>query len=319
METRIFSEMMSDPAITDLKKLHYKYPGADMNEFTALLKESMYKKVPLMDFNGEHIVYLENVTSIPESSVKILQTRQAGGAYGLQAMSDEIAASMEIEGIRTSSESVRHILMGYTPRNEAEEKIYGMTLGLDFIADPANKITEENIYRLYEIAIAKYVDAEDQLLPGHKYRHDAVYVMGNQLAHTGLPYKKLTEYMDQLVAFIQEESEMDDLVKAAMIHFYVAFLHPYFDGNGRMARLIYLWYLTQAGYPSALFTPFSALIKNSKTSYYKAYTLVEDNAKVSGVIDVTPFLAYFVKEVYHQVGLLMSQEYGHREKDSVAE
>ena len=86
-----------------------------------------------------------------------------------------------------------------------------------------------------------------------------------------------------------------------------------------MAGLIYLWYLTLAGYPSALFTPFSTLIKNSKNAYYKAYTPAEDNAKVSGVIDVTPFLAYFVKEVYHQVCLLMYQEYGHRMKDSAAE
>ena len=252
-------------------------------------------------------------------SVKLLLVQQGSTTYGLRAMEDEIAASMEIEGIRTSSESVRHILTGYAPRNEAEEKICGMKPGLDFIADPANKITVKNIYWLYEIAIAKYVDAEDQLLPGHKYRHDAVYVMGDRLAHTGLPYEKLPEYIDQLAAFIQKESEMDDLVKAAMIHFYVAFLHPYFDGSGRMARLIYLWYLTQAGYPSALFTPFSALSKNSKTSYYKANTLAENNAKASGVIDVTPFLTYFVKEVYHQVGLLMSQEYGHRMKDSVAE
>lgn len=307
MEAIMFAKMMSDPAITDFKKLHYKYPNVDMNEFTALLKETVYKKVPLFDFNGEHIAYLDNVTRVQMKSVKLLLTQQEGTAYGLRAMGDEIAASMEIEGIRTSRENVRHILTGYAPRNESEEKIYGMKLGLDFIADPANKITEENIYRLYEIAIAKYVDAEDQLLPGHKYRHDAVYVVGDQLAHTGLPHEKLPEYMNRLVAFIQEASEMDDLVKAAIIHFYVAFLHPYFDGNGRMARLIHLWYLAQAGFSSALFTPFSTLIKNSKNAYYKAYTLVEDNAKVSGVIDVTPFLAYFVKAVYNQVELTVPE------------
>ena len=45
-------------------------------------------------------------------------------------MGTEVAASMEIEGIRISSESVRHVLTGYAPRNEAEEKIYCMKLGL---------------------------------------------------------------------------------------------------------------------------------------------------------------------------------------------
>ena len=96
---------------------------------------------------------------------------------------------------------------------------------------------------------------------------------------------------------------MNDLVKSAIIHFYVAFLHPYFDGNGRMARLLHLWYLVQNGYPSALFTAFSSLIKRSKSSYYKAYTQVEENAKLSGSIDLTPFLTYFIHEVYDQLEL----------------
>ena len=38
---------------------------------------------------------------------------------------------------------------------------------------------------------------------------------------------------------------MNDLLKAALIHFCLAYLHPWFDGNGRMARLIHLWYLVQ--------------------------------------------------------------------------
>ena len=45
------------------------------------------------------------------------------------------------------------------------------------------------------------------------------------------------------------------LLKAALIHFYMAYLHPYFDGNGRMARLMNLWYMVQQGYSSALFVP----------------------------------------------------------------
>ena len=94
---------------------------------------------------------------------------------------------------------------------------------------------------------------------------------------------------------------MNDLVKAAIIHFNLAFLHPYFDGNGRMARLLHLWYLVQNGYSSALFIPFSALINRSKRGYYKAYTLVEENAKLSGTLDVTPFLSYFISEVYDKL------------------
>ena len=83
---------------------------------------------------------------------------------------------------------------------------------------------------------------------------------------------------------------MNDLLKAALIHFCLAYLHPWFDGNGRMARLIHLWYLVQQRYSSVLFVPLSGYVEKNRRGYYNAYTLAEQNAKISGGMDVTPFL-----------------------------
>ena len=309
MDASLFAKMLSDPSITDFKKLHYKYPTADMSEFFTLLKDTVYTQLPLPDFTRASLVYLENVTRIHMKSLRLLLAHQEV-PFGLHAMEEEISSSMEIEGINTSRDSVRRILQGYAPQTDEESRIYGMKLGLDFIADPAHAITEENIHRLYQTAIGNYLNNDDQLLEGHRYRHDAVYIVGERVEHTGLPHDKLPQYMQALVSFIQSDSEMNDLLKSAIIHFYVAFLHPYFDGNGRMARLLHLWYLVQNGYPSALFIPFSSLIKRSKSSYYKAYTQVEENAKLSGSIDLTPFLTYFIHEVYDQLEPCISTSAG---------
>ena len=46
--------------------------------------------------------------------------------------------------------------------------------GFDFIADKNNKITEENIYKLYMMAVGDFLDDENKLLAGNKYRHDSV-------------------------------------------------------------------------------------------------------------------------------------------------
>ena len=124
-----------------------------------------------------------------------------------------------------------------------------------------------------------------------------MYVIGAKVEHTGFPWQALPERMGELVAFIHEESEINDLLKAALIYFYMAYLHPYFDGNGRMARLMHLWYLVQQGYSSALFVPLSEYINKSRKGYYDAYTLVEENATISGMLDTTPFLAYFIENV----------------------
>lgn len=302
MDAALFAKMLSDPMLVHLKKLKYKYPQADLSEFIALLQDGFYRSLPLYDFHGNPVVYLENAAQLRLSAAKILLTPQnSAQLYGTQAMEREILSTFTIEQIDTSRSSVRRILSGYAPTNEREQRIYGMKRGLEFIADPSNKINEETIYQLYQMVIGAFLPKEDQLLPGQRYRHDHVYIVGDKLEHTGLPWNKLAGYMEQLVAFIQQDSSINDLWKAALIHFYLAYLHPYFDGNGRMARLLHLWYLVQQGYSSALFVPLSEYIERSRKKYYDAFSLVEQNARISGVLDVTPFLLYFTKEVYHKL------------------
>ena len=302
MDAALFAKMLSDPMLVHLKKLKYKYPQANLSEFIALLQDGLYRSLPLHDFHGNPVVYLENAAQLRLSAAKILLTPQnSAQLYGTQAMEREILSTFTIEQIDTSRSSVRRILSGYAPTNEREQRIYGMKRGLEFIADPSNKINEETIYQLYQMVIGAFLPKEDQLLPGQRYRHDHVYIVGDKLEHTGLPWNKLAGYMEQLVAFIQQDSSINDLWKAALIHFYLAYLHPYFDGNGRMARLLHLWYLVQQGYSSALFVPLSEYIERSRKKYYDAFSLVEQNARISGVLDVTPFLLYFTEEVYHKL------------------
>ena len=95
---------------------------------------------------------------------------------------------------------------------------------------------------------------------------------------------------------------MNDLHKAAAIHYYFAYLHPYFDGNGRMARMLHLWYLLQQGYSASLFLPFSSIIQKTKQDYYKAFDYTEKNALISNRLDITPFLSYFADVVYQKMG-----------------
>lgn len=262
MDAELFANMLSDKNIIDFRKLGYKYPQADLKEFVELLKNGFYKTLPLKDFHGKNLVYLESVAQVRLSAAKLLLTPQSNGQiYGRKAMEDEILSTFTIEQIDTSRDSVRKILSGYAPTTESENRIYGMKKGLEFIGNPQHKITEENIFQLYTITVGAFLSEENRLLPNHKYRHDSVYVVGNKVEYIGLPWKMLRTYMENLVNFINQESTMNDLLKAALIHFYIAYLHPWFDGNGRMARLIHLWYLVQQQYSSALFVPLSEYIE----------------------------------------------------------
>ncbi|MDR1194507.1 MAG: Fic family protein [Peptococcaceae bacterium] len=301
MDAALFAQMLSDKSVIDLKKLSYKYPGVDLDEFIGLLRANIYKPLPLLDFAGNGVVYMAGPASVRQSAVRLLAASRGGGNFGLRAMEDEITATLTLENIDFTRDSVRKILRGYAPADESENRVLGLKQGLDFIAQPANTITEASVQALYEIAIGKYLPAGDRLMPGAPYRHDKVYIVGQELEHVGLPHEKLPAYMGLLVDFINGESQIDDLLKATAIHFYIAYLHPWFDGNGRLARLLHIWYLRRRGWPSAMFIPFSSFIERSRQAYYNAFTLCEKNAARGGVLDVTPFLVYFIANVYNKL------------------
>lgn len=299
MDATLFAKMLADKDIIDLKKLGYKYHKASIGEFVSLLQEGFTKELPLRDFHGNTIVFLPGVAQVQLSAAKVLLTPQdSSQVYGKKAMEDEILSTFSIEQIDTSRDSVRKILAGYAPSNEMEHRVMGMKLGLEYIADTTHPITEENLFRLYQTVVGQFLPEEDRLLPGNYYRHDSVFVVGSQVEHTGLPWQKLPSYMAEFLDFIQGDALGNDLLQAAAIHFYLAYLHPYFDGNGRMARLLHLWFLVQRGYSSALFVPLSEYIQRTKNQYYKAFILVEQNAALSGMVDITPFLVYFIQHVY---------------------
>lgn len=291
--------MLSDKHIINLKKLKYKYSD-DFDDFVSVLKSSYYKTLSINDFSGSNLVYLNSCTGINLDAVKLLYTPQQS-AYGAKALEEEIVATSAIESIDFSRDSVRNIMKGLAPKDEEENRIFGLKQGFEFISDKRNKITEENIYKLYMMTIGNFLDTEDKLKPGNYYRHDTVYIMSHKVEHSGIDYKKLPKYMQSFVEFANVDDKINDLLKATILHFYIAYLHPYFDGNGRMARLIHMWFLIQKGYESTLFVPFSSYIEKSRKKYYDSYTLIEENYKLSGVIDITPFLLYFIQNVYEKM------------------
>lgn len=93
--------------------------------------------------------------------------------------------------------------------------------------------------------------------------------MGGEEPRPGLPAERLPGAMKCLVDFANANDGINELHKAAILHFAFAYYHPYFDGNGRTARLFHLWYLVQQGYPAALFTPFPDTSLKTRTHITK--------------------------------------------------
>ncbi|MDO5562049.1 MAG: Fic family protein [Synergistaceae bacterium] len=315
MDLKYLSLMLSDPHVDDLKKMQYKYyPEALKDMLDFLYSSSLAKELPLRDFSERPIVLRDCVSKIAPAAYKRLMTTSPTLAPIDEApFEEEIYSTLQIENISSSRESIRNILGGAAPRDNDERRLLGLKLGLEFISDPSNDISEENIYRLYNKSIADELSDSNRLLPGGKYRHDAVFVVGGKVEHRGMMHEALPNAMKGLVAYANEDTGENDLIKAAVLHFYLSYIHPYFDGNGRMARLLNIWHLVQRGYPAALLVSISSQINKTRSDYYKAFNLIEKNAAVSSRIDITPFVAYIVENVYNKAAWLPTATVGNSE------
>ena len=103
MDAALYVRILSDKKIFDLKKIGYKYPEVNLQEFIELLKISAYKTLPICDFNGNEIVYVEELAKVRTSSVKTLMMQFGSeDKYGVEAMENEISSTMTIEDIEFS-------------------------------------------------------------------------------------------------------------------------------------------------------------------------------------------------------------------------
>jgi Fic family protein len=100
----------------------------------------------------------------------------------------------------------------------------------------------------------------------------------------------------KLVQFANGSESKDNyihpVIKAIILHFWLAYLHPFVDGNGRTARALFYWYMLRKQYWLFQYLAVSRVIKKSKISYDKSYIYSEIDEN-----DMTYFMTYNLKVI----------------------
>lgn len=102
-----------------------------------------------------------------------------------------------------------------------------------------------------------------------------------------------------------ENNDLDDIIKTFVFHFYFVYIHPFCDGNGRIARIINNSRLYFFGLKKMKFLPISSSIDANRNGYYKAITecekIVSENkvSKEEKWLDISPFISYML-DVFEQ-------------------
>ncbi|GAH11177.1 unnamed protein product, partial [marine sediment metagenome] len=151
------------------------------------------------------------------------------------------------------------------------------------------RLTEGTFNEGYEDRAGVFRKTEDDICV---YAKDQV-----TLQHVPPPVREL-EYRLQLVCDFandinSEQGEFNPpLVRAMIVHFMMGYDHPFFDGNGRIARTLFYWVMLKAGYDLMKYVSISRVIKKKQESYMTAYLHTETDEN-----DITYFL-------YNQMGMV---------------
>jgi Fic family protein len=106
-------------------------------------------------------------------------------------------------------------------------------------------------------------------------------VMTGEVWHTPPPASEVEKRIDAMLAFANEEGNegtfVHPLIAAIVLHFWMAWIHPFTDGNGRMARSLFYWKMLRSGYEIAEYLSISGPIERAPTKYYMAFAHSESD------------------------------------------
>ncbi|MDR1458992.1 MAG: Fic family protein [Bacteroidales bacterium] len=268
-------------ALKFLRKLNRTVLDFGKYRFSFMMTDEMFELLHYFDMNiggsltGEHLIPSENKN-----------------AYLISSIMEEAIASSQMEGAATTRKVAKDMLRkSEKPRNKGQQMILNNYLTISRIKEMAEN--DFSIRQLLEIHRSMTENTLDEESDAGKIReHDNILVMDGitgDVAHTPPHYEELTSLFADLEKFFNKngKSFIHPMVKGIIIHFMLAYFHPFVDGNGRTARSLFYWYMLKNGYWLVEYMSISRIIYKTKKSYEKAYLYTEydDN-------DLTYFILY---------------------------
>jgi len=214
---------------------------------------------------------------------------------------EEAIASSQLEGAATSRQAAKKMLReGRKPINKSEQMIMNGYVAMKAIEDDYKdrEMSLDLILELHALITKDTLDSQDEK-PRLRKVGEPVCVSDDAsgvVYHEAPDMKFIKKELEKLIKFANDESEGESfihpIIKAIMLHFWMGYMHPFTDGNGRLARLLFYWYLVKKGYWAFVYLPISKVIKKSPKQYIMAYVYSEQDDN-----DMTYFLDYNIRKI----------------------
>jgi Fic family protein len=257
-------------------------------------REVQLKALPLIDMEGRPFRYWlpDPLPGWLHRIDRLIEEDRLTPSQEVRVLMEEAITSSQIEGAATTIRDARQMLLeGRAPRDQSERMIVNNYetmqmiksfgddgLSLPMLLEMQRTLTRGTLRQEQEGRLRKA--GEDVRVENHQ----------GELLFQPPPAESLEEAIESLCRFANEENGLHPVVKAIALHFYLAYLHPFVDGNGRTARALFYWYLVTHGYWYVEYLSISKIILQRPAQYGRAYLYTELDES-----DLTYFLHFHLR------------------------
>jgi len=309
-------------------KLQYLEPPAGITKkgwWFALKMARMGRKIPLFDTAGKSFTF-----NLPDPALQYLHTidQNAGGRievfdkdavtpymqekYLVHSLVEEAITSSQLEGATATRRVAKEMIRTERkPRNKSEQMILNNYRTMLVIKDKVQEpLTRDMIFDIHRNLTELTLDEENAAGRFRKQNEDVrvfeTISLSGEVLHTPPSAHELEKRMQALCDFANAQTPdffIHPVVRSVLLHFWLAYDHPFVDGNGRCARALFYWSMLKHGYWLCEYISISQILHKAPAKYGRSflYTETDDNDLTYFLLSQLEVLCRAIDELHNYI------------------
>lgn len=299
-----------DGAYLHWDEIRHRTPpeGLIVREWWASLKlarNSLLHSLPLRDAAGSAFRYampdfvlealhrIDQQTSGRIAISEEVTNSQTRDRYIVSSLIEEAIRSSQLEGASTTHRVAEDMLRtGRPARTRDERMIFNNYLAMELVRTWSGPLTTERVLELHRVVTDGTLENPEAAGRLQTPDDDRVHVQApnGEVVFIPPPAEQLPARLVAMCSFANGQGVdgfLHPVVRAILLHFWLAYDHPFEDGNGRTARALFYWSMLAQGYWLVEFLSISRILRNAPMQYARSFLYTELDER-----DATYFIVY---------------------------
>jgi Fic family protein len=285
-------------------------------------RRGLLKDIPLLDKTGQpfrfgvpELVQAElhdidmgagRSSGIPEP----ITNPQTRDRYLIRSLIEEAITSSQLEGAATTREVAKEMIRtGRPPRDNSEQMILNNYVTMQRITElKKDTLSPEMVFAIHRLVTEKTLP--DPTAAGRFRQPDEQRVVGDdfgEIFHNPPPAEQLPQRLRAMCDFANGKTPgffVHPAVRAIILHFWLAYDHPFVDGNGRTARALFYWGMLHAEYWLFEFISISSILKKASMKYGMSFlhSETDENDLTYFIVAQTKVIRRAIEELHAYIG-----------------